>query len=279
MTIPDGVYSEIGRLRTVLVCWPSLAQKRLAPANSRDLFLDESPWVAQARNDHNAFNSARSGRDIEVLVLHELQLLAESMADLTAGAWLLDRMLGLDYVDPATAALLRPWLEELSPAKLVERLMGRVARSRLPWEAMGGLARRAGASDFPMPPLPAQVPPRHRLGRAGKLSGRTRSRPAQCGEDWPHRWRVGQALEGAFNSTRCDAAANAHRHRDLAHRAHQQRALNVLELDRRTAVPTPLFRQTRQASSARPDIVLVFTTDGIPSQRLARQLSLTKEPT
>jgi hypothetical protein len=50
MTVACGVHSEMGRLRNVLVCRPGLAQKRLTPANYRDLVFDDVLWVAQARN-------------------------------------------------------------------------------------------------------------------------------------------------------------------------------------------------------------------------------------
>jgi arginine deiminase len=152
MTITSGVHSEIGRLRAVLVCRPGLAQKRLTPANCRDLLFDDVLWVTQARNDHDAFTSAMAERDVEVLELHDL--LAATVADPKACAWLLDRKLGPNYIDPETAANLRPWLEELSPAKLAETLIGGVTRSELPWEAAGLLARCAGASDLLLPPLP-----------------------------------------------------------------------------------------------------------------------------
>ena len=278
MTIPGDVHLEIGRLRMAPVCRSGPAQKRLTPANSRDLLLDEALWFARVRIDRDAFISAMLERDVEGLELHDL--LAESVADPTMGAWLLDRILGLDYVVPATAVLLGPWLKELRHAKLVERLVGGVARSELAWEAVGLLARRAGASDFPLPPLPAQMPPRHRLGRAGKPSGRTRSRPARVAQNWLHQWRGGQASEGAFGSTRCDAAANAHRHRGLANRAHQQGVFDMLELDRLTCVLSLLHWQERLARLAWPNIALDFTPHGIQSQRLAHQLPpLTKEPT
>lgn len=277
MAISGDVHLELGRLRIAPVCLSGPAQKRLMPANSRDLLLDEALWFARVSIDHDAFISAMLERDVEGLKLHDL--LADSVADPTLGAWLLERMLGLDYVDPATAVLLGPWLKELWRAKLVERLVGGVARSELAWEAVGLLARRAGASDFPLPPLSAQMPPRHRLERAGKPSGRTRSRPARVAQDWLHRWRGGQASEGAFGSTRCDAAANAHRHRGLANRAHQQRVLDMLELDRLTCVLALLHWQERLARLARPEVALEFTPDGIQSQRLAHHLPLTKEPT
>jgi arginine deiminase len=152
MTIACGVHSEIGRLRSVLVCRPGLAQKRLTPANCHELLFDDVLWVARARNDHDAFTSAMVERDVEVLELHDL--LATTVSDPKACAWLLDRKLGPDYVDPETAAFLRPWLEGLPPTKLAEHLIGGVTRSELPQDARGLLARCAGPSDLLLPPLP-----------------------------------------------------------------------------------------------------------------------------
>jgi len=62
-----GVYSEVGKLRRVLVCRPGLAQKRLTPANCKELLFDDVLWVAQARNDHDAFTSAMIERDTNEL--------------------------------------------------------------------------------------------------------------------------------------------------------------------------------------------------------------------
>ena len=36
-----GVHSEVGRLRTVMVCRPGLAHQRLTPGNCRDLATGE----------------------------------------------------------------------------------------------------------------------------------------------------------------------------------------------------------------------------------------------
>jgi arginine deiminase len=152
MTITSGVHSEIGHLRKVLVCRPGLAQKRLTPGNCRELLFDDVLWVAQARNDHDAFTSAMVERDVEVLELHDL--LATTVADPTARAWLLDRKLAPDYVDPETVVLLRPWLEDLPAAKLAERLIGGVTNAELPFEDKGLMARCADPSGLLLPPLP-----------------------------------------------------------------------------------------------------------------------------
>ena len=149
---PKGVYSEVGRLRKVLVCRPGLAQKRLTPANCHELLFDDVLWVAQARNDHDAYTSAMIDRGIEVLELHDL--LAGTMTDPIARAWVLDRKLGPDFIDPEAAASLRPWLEALPPMRLAEHLIGGLARAELPFEPKGLLARFTVPADLLMPPLP-----------------------------------------------------------------------------------------------------------------------------
>jgi arginine deiminase len=147
-----GLFSEVGRLRSVLVCRPGLAQKRLTPANCHELLFDDVLWVRQAGNDHDAFTSVLKERDVEVLEMHDL--LADIVALPAARAWLLERKLGTDFVDAETAAQLRPWLEELPPARLAEHLIGGVARAELPFAPSGLMGLYAAPSDLLLPPLP-----------------------------------------------------------------------------------------------------------------------------
>jgi arginine deiminase len=50
-----GVHSEVGKLKTVMVCRPGLAHQRLTPGNCRDLLFDDVIWVEDAQNDHYDF--------------------------------------------------------------------------------------------------------------------------------------------------------------------------------------------------------------------------------
>ena len=84
-----GVHSEVGKLRTVLVCRPGLAHQRLTPGNAADLLFDDVLWVQEAQKDHYDFVLKMRERGVEVLDLHEL--LAETMKDKAARAWVLDR--------------------------------------------------------------------------------------------------------------------------------------------------------------------------------------------
>ncbi len=147
-----GVFSEVGRLRKVLVCRPGLAQKRLTPANCHELLFDDVLWVSQARNDHDAFTSAMAERGVEVLEMHDL--LAQTVSDPAARGWVLDRKLGPNFIDAEAAASLRPWLESLPAARLAEHLIGGLARAELPFQPEGLLARLSAPADLLLPPLP-----------------------------------------------------------------------------------------------------------------------------
>jgi arginine deiminase len=147
-----GLFSEVGRLRQVIVCRPGLAQRRLTPANCHELLFDDVLWVSQARNDHDAFTTAMKDRDILVLEMHDL--LTDTVAQAPARQWLLDRKLGPDVVDEETAAQLRPWLEALPADKLAEHLIGGVSRAEMPEAPKGLLGRCSGPADWVLPPLP-----------------------------------------------------------------------------------------------------------------------------
>jgi arginine deiminase len=151
-TMPKGLYSEVGRLRKVLVCRPGLAQKRLTPANCKELLFDDVLWVAQARNDHDAFTSVMTERGVEVLELHDL--LATTVSNPMALSWLLDRKLSHDFIDYDVGLQLRRWFETMPAAQLAEGLIGGIARADLPFEPEGLTASCAAAADLLIAPLP-----------------------------------------------------------------------------------------------------------------------------
>ena len=84
-----GVHSEVGTLRTVMVCTPGLAHQRLTPGNCHDLLFDDVVWVHEARKDHYDFVLKMRERDIEVLELHDM--LEQTLAVPEARAFVLDR--------------------------------------------------------------------------------------------------------------------------------------------------------------------------------------------
>ncbi|MFF1265942.1 arginine deiminase [Streptomyces anulatus] len=151
-----GVHSEVGRLRKVLVCAPGLAHRRLTPTNSGDLLFDDVMWVENAQRDHADFVAQLTGRGVEVVELHEL--LAATVAEPEARAWLLDRKITANEVGLGLIDDTRAFLETLTPQHLAEYLIGGLATADLPDAFRSGyvaLAREgAGAREYLMPPLP-----------------------------------------------------------------------------------------------------------------------------
>jgi arginine deiminase len=148
-----GVHSEVGTLRTVLVCRPGLAHQRLTPGNRADLLFDDVLWVHEAQKDHYDFVLKMRERGVEVLELHDL--LAETMGDAQARDWVLDRRVTANDVGMGTAPVLRAWFEELPTPKLAEHLIGGVAILDLPKsEQAAMLADAYGDTDFILPPVP-----------------------------------------------------------------------------------------------------------------------------
>ena len=83
------MYSEVGTLRTVLVCRPGVAHQRLTPGNCHGVLFDDVLWVHEAQTDHNDFVLKMQERDVEVLELHDL--LAKTLEKPEARRFVLDR--------------------------------------------------------------------------------------------------------------------------------------------------------------------------------------------
>jgi arginine deiminase len=149
-----GVHSEVGKLRTVMVCRPGLAHQRLTPGNRAELLFDDVLWVHEAQKDHYDFVLKMRARDVEVLELHDM--LAETVSDPQARAWVLDRRITPNDVGVGMERALRPWLDEMPAAKLADHLIGGIAILDIPKDAKSSrmLADAYGGTDFITPPVP-----------------------------------------------------------------------------------------------------------------------------
>lgn len=147
-----GAYSEVGRLRKVLVCRPGLAHLRLTPENADSLLFDDVLWVQEAQNEHHAFCQLMTNRGIEVLELHEL--LATTLEDREARAWLLDRKITPDTVPLIGIDEVRAWLDNMPAKELAERLIGGVTVSEIPIEPYKRLNPHLNPIRFVITPLP-----------------------------------------------------------------------------------------------------------------------------
>ena len=148
-----GVHSEVGKLRTVMVCRPGLAHQRLTPGNAAELLFDDVLWVQEAQKDHYDFVLKMRERGTEVVDLHEM--LAETLADKAARDWVLERRITRNDVGLGMVDVMRAWLDEMPAPKLAEHLIGGIAILDLPKsERAQMLAEAYDATDFLIPPIP-----------------------------------------------------------------------------------------------------------------------------
>jgi len=80
-----GAYSEVGRLRKVIVHRPGLEHARLTPSNAEELLFDDVLWVSRAKAEHDMFTEVMRERGVEVF--HAEELLAEALVKPEAKDW------------------------------------------------------------------------------------------------------------------------------------------------------------------------------------------------
>jgi arginine deiminase len=148
-----GVHSEVGKLRTVMVCRPGLAHQRLTPGNCEELLYDDVIWVQDAQKDHYDFVLKMQERGVEVLELHDM--LAAALDAPGGREFVLDRRITPYTVGIGIADDIRDWLDEMPARQLAIHLIGGIAVSDLPETKLKKfLADAIGDTDFLMPPIP-----------------------------------------------------------------------------------------------------------------------------
>lgn len=150
-----GVHSEVGKLRKVIVHRPGLALSRLTPANREELLFDDVIWVKQARNEHHAFVDVMRHRGVEVFFLREL--LEQTLGDMTARKWLLDRRVRPEIVGLGPFRELYSAMLEMDAETLSNHLVGGMNVAELPFELPGHLADYMEPEHFVIKPLPNQL--------------------------------------------------------------------------------------------------------------------------
>ncbi|CAP42769.1 arginine deiminase [Bordetella petrii] len=155
-TIEFGVHSEVGQLRTVMVCAPGRAHERLTPSNCDALLFDDVMWVDNAKRDHFDFMTKMRDRGVNVLEMHNL--LTETAANPEARKWILDNQVVADQVGLGLLNEIRGYLDGLPARQLAETLIGGLSTFEFP-ESIGGeqlqlIREAAGVTEYLLPPLP-----------------------------------------------------------------------------------------------------------------------------
>lgn len=125
-----GAYSEVGKLRMVMVSSPGLAHQRLTPSNCDELLFDDVIWVSQAKRDHFDFVTKMRERGVEVLDVHNL--LTQTLDIPEARKWILDRRVSDDSVGVGLSSEVRAWMNELDSRRLAEFLIGGLSLDDIP---------------------------------------------------------------------------------------------------------------------------------------------------
>lgn len=151
-----GAYSEIGKLRKVIVHRPGLALSRLTPSNCEELLFDDVIWVKAARIEHHQFTDAMRHRGVEVYFVREL--LEETIRDPEARRYILDRRITANNVGYGLAPELHAALMEMDAEKLSNHLIGGMNKAELPFDASASpIVRIMEPQDLIIPPLPNQL--------------------------------------------------------------------------------------------------------------------------
>ncbi|HXY26905.1 MAG TPA: arginine deiminase [Acidimicrobiales bacterium] len=146
-----GVYSEVGKLRKVMVHRPGLEHTRLTPSNAEELLFDDVLWVAQAKREHDAFCELMRERGVQVLEAEAL--LAEALELAEAKDWVSAHVLNERQVGVGAAERARSWVAEAPGAQVAEFLIGGITREDVQRD-LGLVWVSSDPGSMLVPPLP-----------------------------------------------------------------------------------------------------------------------------
>jgi arginine deiminase len=155
----QGVHSEVGKLRQVIVHRPDLSLKRLTPGNHDELLFDDVLWVERAQWEHDQFVARMRERDVEVFYVQDLLGEALAASD-DARTRIIERVANEYTVGIALVEDVRALLASMPPDVLARHLIGGLTleESGLDVGAAKGRSVIAAAVDDPsifvLPPLP-----------------------------------------------------------------------------------------------------------------------------
>jgi arginine deiminase len=149
--MPLGAYSEVGRLRKVMVHRPGLEHSRLTPSNAEELLFDDVLWVTRAKAEHDMFREVMRERGVEVFEAE--QLLAEALVKPEAKDWVCDHIVSERQVGINAARVARQWVETGDAVQVAEFLIGGITRAEVSEDA-GLMWRTADPTSMLLPPLP-----------------------------------------------------------------------------------------------------------------------------
>ena len=154
-----GVYSEVGKLRKVLVHRPEMSLQRLTPGNCEELLFDDVLWVERAQVEHDQFVDVLRTHGVEVFYV--LDLLRDTLEASQEAKSLLISQVATEYtIGWALVDEISAFLWNLSPDNLARHLVGGLTagESGIDWGKYRKISLYACSmqdmNTFLLPPLP-----------------------------------------------------------------------------------------------------------------------------
>jgi arginine deiminase len=150
----QGVDSEVGRLRTVLMHRPGLELERITPRHRDCLLFGTLPWIGKARQEHDVLSQELRNHGAEVLYFTEL--LQDSLEYQPAR----DEAIAMAVADAGLGdelrSQLRAHLEDQGPEQLAQVLIAGITPAELKI-GHGVVFELLDRHDFVLDPLPNLV--------------------------------------------------------------------------------------------------------------------------
>ncbi len=184
-----NVFSEIGRLKTVMVHRPGKELENLIPNNLTRLLFDDIPYLEEARNEHDHFVQVMEENGVEVLYLEKL--VEESLTDDTIKEKFIDEWLSeADVASKAAQQAIKDYLFNMSSTfEMVLKTMEGFQKSEINIEHQEALSDRLETDNpllvDPMPSLYFTRDPFATIGNGvslNKMFATTRNRETIYGK-------------------------------------------------------------------------------------------------
>lgn len=142
-----NVYSEIGKLKTVMLHRPGAEIENLIPEYLERLLFDDIPYLKVARQEHDMFAEALRKNGVEVLYLEKL--VAEALKEKSVKDKFLTEVLGeCNIKEVKNMEYLKDFLNDMPTKAMVDKVMAGIRRGEI------NIKEEANHYPFIMDPMP-----------------------------------------------------------------------------------------------------------------------------
>ena len=142
-----GNYSEIGKLRKVLIHRLGNEIEGLVPSNFTRLLFDDIPYLKAAQEEHDAFARTLIENGVEVAYVNEET--AKALSDFDVRSRFIDEFIAeSDVSSPAGVEALREYLLSFEPGAIVDKVISGIKKTEIRDLTMNSLSDFVN-SDYP----------------------------------------------------------------------------------------------------------------------------------